>query len=161
RRPARERDRAVPARRPGFADHGQGRQRRGGPLRLDANARLMGVERSGGVGEATALRPPPARVWVERLQLTDFRNYASLTLEAGPRAVVVAGANGGGKTNLPGALSLLARGQGLRRSPYGELARSGTPGWAVAARLNLPEGAIDVGTAYRAEGEASRPGRVV
>ena len=41
RRPARERHRALPARRSGLADHGQGRQRRGRALRADADARLM------------------------------------------------------------------------------------------------------------------------
>jgi DNA replication and repair protein RecF len=100
---------------------------------------------------------------VERVQLTDFRNYASLTLRVGPNPVVLAGANGSGKTNLLEALSLLAPGQGLRRSPYAELARRGSPGWAVAARLNVPAGAVDVGTGnLPSEGRSgSRAGRVV
>ena len=34
---------------------------------------------------------PDARVWVERLKLTDFRNYAELTLYAGPGPVVLTG----------------------------------------------------------------------
>src|SRR6516225_8333735 len=85
-------------------------------------------------------------VWVERLQLTNFRNYAALTLSVGAGPVVLAGANGSGKTNLLEALSLLAPGQGLRRTPYAELARTGTSGWAVAARVNVPAGTIDVGT---------------
>jgi len=86
------------------------------------------------------------RVWVERLQLTDFRNYASLSLDVGPGPVVLTGANGSGKTNLLEAISLLAPGQGLRRAPYPELARLGATGWAVAGRLNLPAGPVDIGT---------------
>ena len=65
------------------------------------------------------------RVWVERLQLTDFRNYPRLSLSVGPGPVVLTGANGSGKTNLLEALSLLTSGQGLRRAPYPELARMG------------------------------------
>ncbi len=93
------------------------------------------------------------RVWVERLQLTNFRNYASLSLSVGPGPVVLTGANGTGKTNLLEAVSLLTSGQGLRRAPYPELARMGATGWTVAARLNTPLGALDIGTGL-AEGAA-------
>jgi len=100
------------------------------------------------------------RSWVERLQLTDFRNYASLTLRVGPSPVVLSGANGSGKTNLLEALSLLSSGQGLRRAPYPELARMGASRWAVAARLNTPQGAFNIGTGL-AEGteDGARAGR--
>jgi DNA replication and repair protein RecF len=100
------------------------------------------------------------RVWVERLQLTDFRNYRSLSLSVGPGPIVLTGANGTGKTNLLEAVSLLTSGQGLRRAPYPELARMGAAGWAVAARLETPLGGIDIGTGL-AEGPdvADRPSR--
>jgi DNA replication and repair protein RecF len=131
---------------------------------VGAAARLA---ESAGVGVAH-------RLWVERLQLTDFRNYAALSLTVGPDPVVLTGANGSGKTNLLEALSLLTAGQGLRRAPYPELARlrqtqssTGSPlGWAVAARLVTPRGAVDVGTGIAAEkdpaGNAARNlGRIV
>jgi len=110
------------------------------------------------------------RVWVERLRLTDFRNYRSLSLSVGPAPVVLTGANGSGKTNLLEAVSLLTSGQGLRRAPYPELARLGGTAWAVAARLNTPLGGIDIGTGLaerpdsdrRPEGGAGRnTGRIV
>src|SRR5262245_56050395 len=83
------------------------------------------------------------RIWVEHLQLTRFRNYASLSLSIGTAdPVVLVGANGSGKTNLLEALSLLTTGQGLRRAPYPELARVGSASWAVAARLATPLGAV-------------------
>jgi DNA replication and repair protein RecF len=85
-------------------------------------------------------------VWVERLRLTNFRSYAELTLSVGAGPVVLVGANGAGKTNLLEALSLLVPGQGLRRTPYGELARNGADSWAVAARVHGPAGAVDIGT---------------
>ena len=102
------------------------------------------------------------RVWVERLRLTDFRNYRNLLLSVGPAPVVLVGTNGSGKTNLLEAVSLLTSGQGLRRAPYPELARMGAAAWAVAARLNTPFGGIDIGTGL-AEGHdaAGGPERTV
>ena len=101
------------------------------------------------------------RVWIERLQLTDFRNYASLSLSVGPAPVVLTGANGSGKTNLLEAISLLTSGQGLRRAPYSELARLGRPSWAVAARLVTPVGPVDLGTGLSSEAGGGRGTRIV
>jgi DNA replication and repair protein RecF len=93
--------------------------------------------------EAGAAGP---RVWIEELRLTDFRNYASLALSAGPGPIVLTGPNGSGKTNLLEAVSLLTAGQGLRRAPYPELARMGGADWAVAAAVSTPQGRIRIGT---------------
>jgi DNA replication and repair protein RecF len=110
------------------------------------------------------------RVWVERLQLTDFRNYRSLQLNLGPSPIVLTGSNGAGKTNLLEALSLLTSGQGLRRAPYPELARMGATRWTVAARLVTPLGPLNIGTAlaagppesHRVDDQPGRnPGRIV
>lgn len=98
---------------------------------------------------ATAPADVPAvgGAWIERLTLTDFRNHAEATLEAGPGFVVLWGDNGAGKTNILEAVSLLAPGRGLRRAPLSEVARSDGPGrWAVAARLGDGT-AIGTGTA--------------
>lgn len=100
--------------------------------------------------EPRASRASPPRLWVERLTLTGFRNYASITLEAGSGPVVLVGANGAGKTNLLEALSMLAPGQGLRRAPFSELASSkGDGGWAVAARVHSRLGVVDIGTGIK------------
>jgi DNA replication and repair protein RecF len=101
------------------------------------------------------------RIWIERLQLTDFRNYDGLTLTVGPAPVVLTGANGSGKTNLLEALSLLTSGQGLRRAPYPELARMGHPSWTVAARLVTPYGPVDLGTGLDARTDGGRGTRMV
>ncbi len=92
---------------------------------------------------------------VSRLSLTDFRGYDALRLETDDRPVVLAGANGAGKTNLLEAISFLAPGRGLRRARLAEIDRrvpparatEATPGaWTVAARLATAEGAVQVGT---------------
>lgn len=97
---------------------------------------------------------------VERLVLTDFRNYSRLRLDLDPRPVVLTGANGAGKTNLLEAVSFLAPGRGLRGARLSEVGRRlggltgedrGRP-WAVAARLGGPHGTIEVGTGGEATG---------
>ena len=86
------------------------------------------------------------RLWVERLQLTNFRNYAA-SLQVGPAPVVLYGANGAGKTNLLEALSLLTSGQGLRRAPYSELACGRRrQSWAVWSRVHGRLGTVELGT---------------
>mgnify|MGYP003666452174 CR=1 FL=1 len=52
-----------------------------------------------------------------RLSLTDFRNYASLSLNLDGRHVCLFGANGAGKTNLLEAVSQL--GPPARNGPQG------------------------------------------
>jgi DNA replication and repair protein RecF len=94
------------------------------------------------------------------LQLVNFRNYSSLALSAGPEPVVLTGPNGSGKTNLLEAVSLLTAGQGLRRSPFPELARLGSSDWAVAASVHTPAGRVEVGTGLKS-GLNMRPGRIV
>ena len=104
---------------------------------------------------------PAPRLWVERLTLTNFRNYKSATLTMGPEPVVLAGANGSGKTNLLEAVSLLAPGQGLRRAAYADIARvPGDGGWSVAATVHTDLGAVDIGTGLAA-GTDNATGRIV
>jgi DNA replication and repair protein RecF len=102
-----------------------------------------------------------AMLWVERLTLTNFRNYAHLALEAGPEPQVLIGANGAGKTNLIEAVSMLAPGRGLRRADFSELARgSGDGSWAVSAHAHTQLGPVDIGTGLVPEA-GERQGRIV
>jgi DNA replication and repair protein RecF len=78
-----------------------------------------------------------------RLTLTDFRSYATATVEPGPGFVLLTGDNGAGKTNILEAVSLLAPGRGLRGAALGEMAcKGGAGGFSVSAQL----GDIDLGT---------------
>ena len=107
----------------------------------------------------------PPKVWIERLSLTNFRSYSSLSLITGSAPVVLLGANGAGKTNLLEAVSLLAPGQGLRRAPMSLLARQGGAGdWAVAARLHRADDVFEVGTGRQAASngdDGNRTARIV
>jgi DNA replication and repair protein RecF len=89
----------------------------------------------------------PPRLWVERLMLTNFRNFAALDLSVSSDPVILVGPNGAGKTNLMEAVSLLAAGQGLRRAAYPDMARNGQAGdWSVAAELHTHAGSQSIGT---------------
>lgn len=98
-------------------------------------------------------------LWVERLSLTNFRNYAHVTVEATAAPQVIAGANGSGKTNLLEALSLLSPGQGLRRAAFADIPRAGGDGgFAVAAHVHTLNGAADIGTGLQPGTTGQLPG---
>jgi DNA replication and repair protein RecF len=100
-----------------------------------------------------------AALRLHRLQLTEFRNYASLSWRPAARVSVLFGPNGSGKTNLLEAISLLTPGRGLRNARNADLARR-APGasgrWAVAGRFQTPAGAAEIGTGIPSEGPADR-----
>ena len=66
-----------------------------------------------------AAQAPTPGLYVQRLHLTAFRNYAHAELASDGRPVVLTGPNGAGKTNLLEAVSFLAPGRGLRRGADG------------------------------------------
>jgi DNA replication and repair protein RecF len=123
----------------------------------------MSVATAKGAPPVVTTGAQPVTLWVRRLHLTNFRNYRTVSVEAGARPVVLHGPNGAGKTNILEAVSLLAPGQGLRRMPFPALARAGGAGdWAVAARIETADGPVDVGTGLQAGAAGGdRAGRLV
>jgi DNA replication and repair protein RecF len=96
-------------------------------------------------------------VRIARLALTDFRSYATATIEPGPGFVLLSGDNGAGKTNCLEAVSLLTPGRGLRGAALAEMARNDGPGgFGVAARL----GETDIGTGTLATAPERRQVRI-
>ena len=84
----------------------------------------------------------PRVLRLHRLDLTDFRNYASLSWRPEAPVTVLVGPNGSGKTNLLEAISLLVPGRGLRGARGADLSRQGGPGaWAVFGRFSTILGA--------------------
>ena len=104
----------------------------------------------------------PQQSHISKLTLTNFRNYASLAIDFSPGAVVFSGDNGAGKTNLLEAISLLTPGRGLRRAPYADVAREGGDGgFALHARLDGPDGQVEIGTGITGGEAAGEGGRRV
>ena len=125
--------------------------------------------RSGGAAAFRAARATR----LGRLMLSDFRSFASadLRFEGGP--VILVGPNGGGKTNILEAISLLTPGRGLLGAKLGDMTRRGSnnprSGWAISAEIAGLAGPIKLGTglahdaagrdrrAFRLEGESASP----
>src|ERR1700739_3541440 len=92
-----------------------------------------------------------ARLAVTGLKLANFRSYAAGELALSGAPVVLAGANGAGKTNLLDAISLLSPGRGFRGAKLGEHTRRGPSAmsealWAVAATVTRAGEAYEIGT---------------
>jgi DNA replication and repair protein RecF len=85
---------------------------------------------------------------IQRLTLSNFRNYRSATVAVGDaKIIVLTGPNGAGKTNLIEAVSFLAPGRGLRRATLEEVAFHESDGaWAVAAEVDGALGLATLGT---------------
>lgn len=100
--------------------------------------------------------------YIRKLKLTNFRNYAALTLDLQPGAVVFTGENGAGKTNLLEAISFLTPGRGLRRAPYSDVAReSSTGGFTVHATIDGDNGEAEIGTGTAGTERPGETGRRV
>lgn len=115
---------------------------------------------SGDSGAARDGKPP--QLHLRRLKLTDFRNYAQLSLALRPGAVALVGENGAGKTNLLEAISLLSPGRGLRRASLAEIARDGSPGgFAVHCTIEGSFGECEIGTGTMGNEPGAEAGRRV
>jgi len=122
-----------------------------------------GVAFSVSAGEQTAGDLFAAELYVGRLHLTDFRSYPAATIEPGGRSVVLTGPNGAGKTNILEALSFLSAGRGMRGGRLSDACRldgsaSHSPArrnWTVAARLETPDGTINLGTGLETDATES------
>ncbi len=91
---------------------------------------------------------------VERLELTDFRNYESACFELTAGVTAVVGKNGQGKTNFAEALAFLATLASFRGAPPDALLRAGAD--AAIVRATLRE---DDGREVLIEAELPRTGR--
>ncbi len=93
-------------------------------------------------------------MFVSRLELTDFRNYARLELDLAEGVTAIIGANGQGKTSLTEALSYLATLKSFRGVPTEAMIRTGADASVVRATIIHPDG-----REILVEAELSRVGR--
>src|SRR3954469_22490638 len=107
---------------------------------------------------------------VGRIALTNFRSYAAAELHVDSIPVVLAGANGTGKTNLLEAISLLSPGRGLRGAKLNTIQRKSPAEasndgvlqlWAVSATVTRLDGAWEGGTGLLPATGAAPPRRVL
>lgn len=93
------------------------------------------------------MRPMTQKTLIQRLKLTDFRNYAQAGLVLDGRHVVLVGKNGAGKTNFMEAISLLSPGRGLRRAVLSDMPRIGAEAsFTIFAAVEGMNGEADIGT---------------
>lgn len=93
-----------------------------------------------------------------RLDLTDFRSHAALSLTLTAPMVVLTGPNGAGKTNILEGVSMLVAGRGLRRAALPDMARQGgAGGFAIHARLGED---VDIGTGMAPDAPGRRKVRI-
>lgn len=93
------------------------------------------------------MRPMTQKTFIQRLKLTDFRNYTQAGLALDGRHVVLVGKNGAGKTNFMEAISLLSPGRGLRRAVLSDMPRIGAEAsFTIFASIDGMNGEADIGT---------------
>jgi DNA replication and repair protein RecF len=72
---------------------------------------------------------------IDRVELSDFRNYRSLSLTPAPHLNVLAGANAQGKTNLIEGLGVLLVGRSFRGARAADMLAWGAPGALVGGEI--------------------------
>jgi DNA replication and repair protein RecF len=79
-------------------------------------------------------------MFIEHLELVDFRNYVSGSFDLHTGTTVVIGDNGQGKTNLAEALAFLATLSSFRSAPAEALVRAGAGTAVIRARIRQDDG---------------------
>jgi DNA replication and repair protein RecF len=104
------------------------------------------------------------RVWIRRLELTDFRNFGSFVLEPDEGLTILVGPNAVGKTNVVEGVELVTEGTSFRNPAWTDVVRQGTQAAAVRMLAQTESGAqneIVLGIqngrrSYRVNGRARR-----
>jgi DNA replication and repair protein RecF len=71
------------------------------------------------------------RVWIRRLELTDFRNFSTFMLEPAEGLTVLVGPNAVGKTNVVEAIELVTEAASFRNPSWDDVVREGAERAAV------------------------------
>src|ERR1700761_4269162 len=84
---------------------------------------------------------------LSRLNLRDFRCFASLELDPAPRANLILGDNASGKTSLLEAIFFLSRARSFRTAKADNLVRQGAEGFLISASVSDAAGSVPLGLA--------------
>ncbi|MGA1541473.1 MAG: AAA family ATPase, partial [Ilumatobacteraceae bacterium] len=79
-------------------------------------------------------------MYVERLELVDFRNYERATFELNPGVTAIVGRNAQGKTNVAESMAFLATLESFRNVPPAVLVRNGADEAFVRATIRHADG---------------------
>ncbi|WP_370931693.1 DNA replication/repair protein RecF [Bartonella sp. DGB1] len=85
---------------------------------------------------------------INRLDLTNFRNYSNFSLDLAGRSLILTGCNGSGKTNFLEAISLFLPGRGLRRSAYQEMIQANKQTFSLHGVFDYNLSPLNIGTEF-------------
>jgi DNA replication and repair protein RecF len=93
---------------------------------------------------------------LERVALSNFRNYAALDLELAPGLNLFVGANAQGKSNLLEAIAMLGTGKSFRSSHDADVIKTGTDEAVVRGKASVRAGTIGVACSIAKLGRGTR-----
>jgi len=93
---------------------------------------------------------------LQRLALSNFRNYAQLDLDPAPGLNVFIGANAQGKSNLLEAIAMLGTGKSFRTSRDADLVRDGLELAVVGGDAHVRAGTVHLGCTVARTGNRTR-----
>ncbi|MFN3430694.1 MAG: DNA replication/repair protein RecF [Candidatus Sericytochromatia bacterium] len=92
------------------------------------------------------MRYNPPAMFLKHIELTDFRNYETLSVDFTAKKVILLGNNAQGKTNLLEAINMLATGKSATAHKDSELVRFGAPQAVIRSEVQreLTDAGIDM-----------------
>jgi DNA replication and repair protein RecF len=85
-------------------------------------------------------------IFLQKLQLTNYRNFKNFEISVGNNPVILIGENGSGKTNILEAISLFSPGKGLRSARLDEICHNESDYGAVNVLLQSKVGPAEIST---------------
>jgi DNA replication and repair protein RecF len=92
---------------------------------------------------------------LERVALSNFRNYAELDLDLAPGLNVFVGANAQGKSNLLEAIAMLGTGKSFRTNRDADVVRSGLEAAVVRGEASIRVGSVSLACAIAKSGRGT------
>lgn len=87
-------------------------------------------------------------IYLQKLNLENYRNFKDLAIDAGNQPVILIGENGSGKTNILEAISLFSPGKGIRGAKLDDLCRREADSCFAQTLLHSKLGAVELSTHF-------------